>query len=158
MSQSKYLPVVLALSIAGAVFIQKFEGTVLTSYMDVGNVPTICTGSTKNVFVGQKATLQECEERLKEDTSYAGEAIKKYTYVRLSQDQYDALVSFVFNVGPNAYRKSTLLKKLNAGECHAAAKEFLRWDKVQGKRVRGLSTRRAAEKALFEKDCDDTVH
>lgn len=151
---SKVLPWALALSIAGTVFIQTFEGTELNAYNDVGNVLTICTGSTKNVFIGQKATLKECEARLQEDATYAGDAIKKYTYVRLSQDQYDALVSFVFNVGPNAYRKSTLLKKLNAGECLAAAKEFLRWDKVQGQKVRGLSRRRQAEKALFEKDCE----
>lgn len=151
---SKVLPWALALSIAGTVFLQSQEGTVMTAYLDAVQVPTICTGSTKNVFIGQKATLQECEERLKDDTTYAGDAIKRYTYVRLSQDQYDALVSFVFNVGPGAYRKSTLLRKLNAGECKAAAQEFLRWDKAGGKRLKGLTRRRQAEKALFEKDCE----
>lgn len=151
---NKFIPVVLALSVAGIVFIQDQEGTELNAYMDAVQVPTICTGSTRGVFIGQKATLAECEERLLADTTYAGAAIQKYTYVKLSQGQYDALVSFVFNVGPNAYRKSTLLKRLNAGQCFAAAKEFLRWDKAKGKRLRGLTRRRQAESEMFVKDCE----
>ena len=155
MSSKKFAPLVLALSVAGIVFIQKYEGTSLNAYLDVGQVPTICTGSTRNVFVGQKATLAECEERLREDTTYAGVAVQRYVQTKLSQGQYDALVSFVFNVGPGAFKKSTLLRKLNAGECHAAAREFLRWNKAQGKVYPGLTKRRAAEKEMFEKDCDD---
>lgn len=155
MSSKKAVPLVLALSVAGIVFIQKYEGTSLIAYLDVVQVPTICTGSTRSVFVGQKATLAECEERLREDTTYAGIAVQRHVLQKLSQGQYDALVSFVFNVGPGAFKKSTLLKKLNAGECHAAAREFLRWNKAKGKVYPGLTKRRAAEKEMFEKDCDD---
>lgn len=155
MSSKKAVPLVLALSVAGIVFIQKYEGTSLNAYLDVVQVPTICTGSTRNVFVGQKATLAECEERLREDTTYAGIAVQRYVLQKLSQGQYDALVSFVFNVGPSAFKNSTLLRKLNAGECHAAAREFLRWNKAKGKVYSGLTKRRAAEKEMFEKDCDD---
>lgn len=143
----------LALSLAGVSFIQGWEGTEQVAYLDSVGVPTICTGSTTKVFLGQTATLQECQERLQEDTSYAGKAVGRLVKVSLTQGQYDALVSLVFNIGPGAFAKSTLLKRLNNGQCTLAASEFLRWDKAKGKRLRGLTLRRQAESELFRKGC-----
>lgn len=148
----------LSISLAGILAIQGYEGTRQVAYYDSVRVPTICTGSTKNVYIGQKATLRECEQRLQEDTTYAGKGVAKAVHVRLTQGQYDALVSFVFNIGGTAFGKSTFVRKLNAAvgstECRAAASEILRWDKAKGKRLRGLTERRQGEYRDFVKDCD----
>jgi GH24 family phage-related lysozyme (muramidase) len=69
--------------------------------------------------------------------------------LKLSQNQFDALTSFVYNAGRGALAGSTLLKKLNAGDYEGAAKEFAKWDKVNKKSVAGLAKRRAAEADLF---------
>ena len=150
---SKFSAAVLVLSLAGIGFIQSWEGTRQEAYLDSVNVPTICTGSTTKVFIGQRATLQECEERLREDTTYAGRAVQRLVTVKLTQAQYDALVSLVFNIGPGGFARSTLLKKLNAGDCLGAAREWLRWDKAGGKRLRGLTNRRQAEAKEFVTGC-----
>lgn len=153
MSKTKAFAAALAISVAGLGFIAKHEGTRQEAYLDSVGVPTICTGSTRNVFLGQKATLAECEQRLQEDSTYAGRAVARHVQVKLTQAQYDALVSFVFNVGGGAFSRSTLLRKINAGECHAAAQEFHRWVFAGGVRLRGLVTRRAAEAALWRSGC-----
>ena len=151
--KEKVAAAALTLSLVGIVFIQGWEGTKQDAYLDSVNVPTICTGSTTNVFIGQHATLAECEERLREDTTYAGKAVQRLVTVKLTQAQYDALVSLVFNIGPGAFARSTLLRKLNAGDCRGAADEFLRWDKAKGKRLRGLTNRRQAERKEFWTGC-----
>ena len=144
----------LSISLAGIAFIQSEEGTEYEAYLDSVRVPTICTGSTKNVFLGQKATLQECEQRLQEDTTYAGKAVGRHVQRKLTQQQYDTLVSFVFNVGAGAFARSTMLRYINAGQCEAAGAEFLRWDKAGGKRLNGLTKRRARESAAWLEDCN----
>lgn len=151
--KAKLAAAALSISVAGLVLIQQFEGTRTEAYADAVGIPTICTGSTKGVHLGQTATLQECEERLEEDVTYAGQAISRGVEVKLTQGQYDALVSLVFNIGPGAFSRSTLLKRLNSGQCYAAADEFLRWRYAQGKALRGLLKRRHAERELFIKDC-----
>lgn len=143
----------LSISLTGLGLIKAFEGTSQTAYLDSVAVPTICTGSTRNVFLGQTATPQECDVRLQEDVSYAGKALGRLVAVRLTQGQYDALVSFVFNVGPGAFSKSTMLRRINAGQCEAAGREFYRWDHAGGKKLRGLTKRRAAEAAVWLEDC-----
>lgn len=150
----KFLPAIaLSLSLAGMGFIQSWEGTERVAYLDSVGVPTICTGSTKGVYVGQTATLGECEHRLQEDTSYAGKAIQRCVREKITQGQYDALVSLAFNIGGGATCSSTLIRKLNQGDCRGAAGQFLRWDYADGKRLRGLTNRRKAEHDLFIKDC-----
>ena len=144
----------LSISVAGIAFIQSEEGTEYEAYLDSVHVPTICTGSTRNVFLGQHATLKECEERLVQDTTYAGKAVQRYVKVKLTQQQYDTLVSFVFNVGPGAFAKSTMLKRINEGQCYAAGAEFKRWNKAGGKVLKGLTNRRAREAALWLEDCN----
>lgn len=144
----------LSVSAAGLTFLQKQEGVELNAYKDAVGIPTICSGHTERVFLGSTATLAQCEELLKEDATYAGAGIKRYTTHKLTQAQYDALVSFVFNVGAGNYAKSTLLRKINAGDCKGAGTEFLRWDKAGGRRLAGLTKRRVAESQQFLKDCD----
>jgi lysozyme len=133
--------------------IKRHEGVRTVAYLDAVQVPTICWGSTRGVYLGQRATLAQCEHMLKQDVTYAGVGVAKHTRVKLTQEQYDALVSFVFNLGETQYRKSTLLRKLNAGDCWGAAAEFDRWVFAKGKRLKGLVTRRAAERKLFEGGC-----
>lgn len=147
----------LVLSIAGVHFIGNVEngdqGPRLQAYLDDVGVPTICTGSTKNVYVPMLATLEECEKRLVEDTTYAGAAVHRLVKVKLTQEMYDSLVSFTFNCGPGALAGSTLLVKLNQGDYCGAGKQFYRWDKAKGKTLRGLTKRRKAEAVPFIEEC-----
>lgn len=145
---------VLSLSVAGIAFIQGWEGTRTEAYLDSVGVPTICTGSTRAVRVGQTATSHECQQRLVEDTGVAGKALARLVQAPVTQEQYDALLSLVFNIGEGNFARSTLLKRLNAGQCRVAADEFRKWVYAGGKRLRGLVSRREAERALFLKGCE----
>lgn len=133
--------------------IKQHEGTRTVAYLDAVQVPTICHGSTRGVYLGQRATLEQCERLLEQDATYAGAGVARHVQVKLSQAQYDALVSFVFNVGETQFKRSTLLRRLNQGDCHGAAREFDRWVFAGGKRLTGLVKRRAAERSMFERDC-----
>lgn len=133
--------------------IKKHEGVKYVAYRDAVNVPTICYGSTRKVYMGEHATPAECEERLLEDATYAGKGVAKGVKVKLTQGQYDALVSFVFNVGETQFYHSTLLRKINAGDCRGAGAEFDRWVYADGKRLKGLVSRRADERKRWEEGC-----
>lgn len=151
--RNKVAAVALALSLTGVAFIQQWEGTEQQAYLDVVGVPTICTGSTRAVRIGQTASFGECQERLRLDTQAAGKALGRCVQAPVTQGQYDALLSLAFNVGGGAVCGSTLVRRLNSGDCVGAANQFLRWDYAGGKRVRGLTNRRAAERYTFIKDC-----
>lgn len=133
--------------------IKKHEGAAHVAYLDSVKVPTICYGSTRGVRMGQKATAAECEERLRIDATYAGKGVGQAVHVRLTQGQYDALVSLVFNIGETQFYRSTLLRKLNAGDCYGAGREFDRWVYAGGTKLRGLVSRRADERKRFEEGC-----
>lgn len=148
------LAAALSLSVAGVVFIQNQEGTEQQAYLDSVGVPTICTGSTRAVRIGQYASLSECQQRLKEDTSEAGSAVQRLVTQPITQPQYDALVSLVFNIGEGNFARSTLLRRLNEGQCMVAAAEFNKWIYARGKRLAGLVKRREAERRMFEQDCE----
>jgi len=137
----------------GLEIIKQHEGFVPTAYYDAVKVPTICWGSTSKVYMGYTATLAECEERLIEDATYAGRGVSMGVKVKLTQDQYDALVSFVYNVGETKFYSSTLLRKLNSGDCRGAAEQFDLWVYAKKKKLRGLVIRRATERKLFEQSC-----
>jgi len=79
-------------------------------------------------------------------------AVNRYVKVPLNQNQFDALVDFAYNAGVGSFQKSTLLKKLNAGDYSGAAEQFKRWIFADGVPLHGLEIRRAKEKALFLKD------
>ena len=130
--------------------IKRHEGLRLEAYMPTPNdVPTIGYGHTKGVEMGMRITHAQANEYLKQDVAWAQDTVNSLVKVRLTQNQFDALVSFVFNVGASAFAKSTLLRMLNGGDYQGAADQLLRWDKQGGKVLRGLTKRRAEERALF---------
>jgi lysozyme len=141
-----------------------FEGLRLEAYRDPVGIPTIGYGTIRYpdgtpVRLGDEISRAEAEAYLMHELEEAAEGVSALTDgIALNQNQFDALVSFTYNVGPGAFGGSTLLKKLKEGDFAAAAAEFDRWNKgrVNGEKVvlRGLSIRRAAERALFERDGD----
>lgn len=133
----------------GIALIQQFEGCKLTAYQDSVGVWTIGYGSTKGVRPGDEISQAQAIELLATDVERHADGVRKYTEVPLTQSQFDALVSFTFNLGVGALRGSTLLRKLNAGDYHGAADELLRWVHAGGEKLRGLERRREAERAMF---------
>lgn len=152
----KVLAGVLTLSAAGTAGIITHEKEVNQVYMDPVNIPTVCVGHTRTVsadMVGQYFSHERCEQLLREDTQVAERAVKRHVKVPITQEQYDSLVSFTFNVGATNFANSSLLRKLNAGDCQGAVKEFGRWIYAKGKKLRGLVNRRADEARVFATGC-----
>lgn len=134
----------------GIDLIKEFEGLRLQSYKDSAGVWTIGYGHTKTAEPGQSITKEGAENLLRLDLVTHNEPINRLVKVPLNQKQFDALSSFVFNLGGKNFANSTLLKKLNAGDYDGAANEFGRWIYAGGKPLNGLAKRRAKEKLLFE--------
>ncbi len=138
----------------GIDLIKQFEGCKLTAYQDSVGVWTIGYGWTQPVdgkLIRAGMTIkQETAERLLKTglVSYESD-VSRLVKVGLTQGQFDALVSFTYNLGARSLSTSTLLRKLNAGDYAGAADEFLRWNKAGGKVLNGLTRRREAERALF---------
>lgn len=107
-------------------------------------------GHTKGVKEGDTCDMAQAIEWLHDDAHEAEDAINRHDTVPLTQNQFDALVSFVFNIGNGAFIESTLLRKLNDGQFEAAAAEFQKWNHQAGRVLDGLTVRRAAERKLFE--------
>ena len=140
---------------AGLELIKSFEGLGLKAYLCPSGVLTIGYGHTGKVR-GNKITLQttitpeEAETLLKEDLQRFEKAVDSLVKVPLNSNQFDALVSFVFNIGINAFSTSTLLTLLNNGDYKGASQQFKRWIYGNGKKVlEGLKKRRTAEEKLF---------
>ncbi|MDI7005145.1 lysozyme [Pseudomonas aeruginosa] len=132
--------------------IKKFEGFSEKAYPDPAHgwrVPTIGYGTTSGVKMGDTITKERAEELLREDVKRFEGYVDRLVKVPLTQGQFDALVSFTYNLGPGALEKSTLLKLLNRGDYQGAANQFSRWVNAGGKRLGGLVKRRAAERVLF---------
>lgn len=136
---------------AGLTLIKKFEGLKLKAYQDSVGVWTIGYGHTDGVWDGQVISEDEAEALLRHDLGHAETAVEAMVTAPIGANQFSALVSFAFNLGTNALRESTLLRKLNAGFPKMAAEEFLKWDHAGGKLLLGLQLRRQAERALFLK-------
>ena len=134
----------------GLDLIKSFEGLRLTAYDDGVGVQTIGYGHTKGVKPGMTITADQAVQFLREDLHSAERDIDRLVTVHLCQHQFDALASLVFNIGGTAFRDSTLLRKLNAGDYAGAAVQLDRWVHGGGKIMPGLVKRRAAERALFE--------
>ncbi|MBH0371660.1 lysozyme [Salmonella enterica] len=133
----------------GLDFIRAREGVKLAAYQDGGGVWTIGYGHTRGVKQGQVINHEQADEFLDNDLRQVESCISERVTVALNQNQFDALVSFVFNVGRQAFSDSTLLKKLNEGNYRAAADQFTRWVYDNDKFVQGLYNRRVAERDLF---------
>ncbi|HZZ37700.1 MAG TPA: lysozyme [Acidobacteriaceae bacterium] len=134
----------------GLALTEQFEGCRLTAYQDQVGVWTIGYGHTgPEVGAGMIVTLEQAEALLAKDVSNAAEFVNRVVMVETSQEEFDALVDFVFNLGAGAFERSTLLRVLNAGNFAAAATQFALWDRAGGAVVAGLLRRRQAETALF---------
>ena len=148
----------LKLSQAGANLIQHFEGCLkkqgehFVPYKCPAGVWTLGWGTTriggKPIDPSIRWTASQCNAAFLEDMGAYERDVRKFVTVPLSQNEWDALVSFHYNTG--ALGKSTLLKKLNAGDRKGAAAEFHRWNKANGKVLAGLTRRRASESLLFQ--------
>ncbi len=138
----------------GIALIKEFEGCRLTAYQDSVGVWTIGYGWTqpvdgKPIRAGMTIKQQTAERLLKTGLVSYESDVSRLVKVGLTQGQFDALVSFTYNLGVRSLSTSTLLRKLNAGDYAGAADEFLRWNKAGGKVLNGLTRRREAERALF---------
>lgn len=134
---------------AGVNLIKSFEGCKLTAYQDSAGVWTIGYGHTSGVYSGMKITEAQAEQYLKGDLVTAENAVNGKVTYSIKQNQFDALVSFTYNVGSGNFGSSTLLKKLNQGDINGAANEFGKWIYAGGQVLDGLVKRRAAEKEMF---------
>lgn len=140
----------------GIDIIKEFEGFSAKAYICPAGKATIGYGhvvlpSEKHLLSGN-ITEDEAESLLKRDLEIAESALNG-TKIRLEQNQFDALVSFIYNVGVSSFLNSTLIKRLRIGDLVGAAYQFPRWNKGGGKVLNGLVRRREAEKKLFEREC-----
>lgn len=133
----------------GKELIRSFEGVKLQSYLCPAGVWTLGYGHTKGVKEGDSCSEQQAREWLQDDLRASESALERLVEVPLTQGQFDALASFVFNLGSGNLASSTLLRLLNASDYAGAADQFLRWTKARGKELPGLVRRRQAERALF---------
>jgi lysozyme len=136
----------------GIDLIKAAEGLRLVAYPDpaTGAEPwTIGYGTTRGVMQGMRITAEQADQYLKSDVARFEPELANLVKVPLTQNQWDALMSFVYNLGSANLASSTLLKLLNAGYYARAADQFPRWNKAAGKELPGLTKRRAAEQALF---------
>ena len=141
--------ILMNLGYKGTKILKFFEGCRLTAYQDSVGVWTIGYGHTKGVYDGMTITQEEAEQMLLTELEEYEGYVEKYVTVPLTQNQFDALVVWVYNLGPTNFRNSTLLKELNSGNYTAAGKEITRWNKAGGKVLAGLIKRREAEAELF---------
>ncbi|RXJ96111.1 hypothetical protein CRV00_02700 [Malaciobacter molluscorum] len=141
----------------GLELIKHFESLKLEAYQDSVGVWTIGWGHTGgqdgSVYEGLKITIDEAEELLKKDLIIFEEGVNRLIQIEINENQFSALVSFSFNLGLENLKKSTLLKYLNNGDENHASKEFVKWSKAGGKRLKGLVKRRLSERNLFCSFC-----
>ncbi len=136
--------------------IKKFEGFRSRPYLDIVGIPTIGYGSTfypngKKVSISDRPINESFgEELLLSSAGKFENIINSLVTKNINQNQFDALVSFVFNIGPTAFRRSTILRKINSNPSDPSIRqEFLRWNKAGGKVINGLTNRRVLESNLY---------
>lgn len=140
----------LTISDRGLDIIREFEGFSAEPYLCPGGYWTIGYGHTRGVSADtEPVTKDEAMVLLWEDAEVFENSVRSLVKVPLTQNQFDALVSFAYNVGANNLARSTLLKKVNMSDYHGAALEFAKWRMAGGKVLAGLKQRRKAEALLF---------
>jgi len=148
------IPESMSVSNKGVDLICEFEGKRLAAYDDGVGVWTIGFGTIKypngvRVKKGDTCTLEQAKEYMRHDLIEFEHTVNSSVKVPLNQNQFDALVSLAYNIGSNAFKSSTLVKKLNTGDYQGAADQFNVWVNGGGKRMQGLVNRRDREKLLF---------
>ena len=133
----------------GIELIKHFEGCELEAYKCPAGVWTIGYGHIKGVSEGMSITQEQAEQMLLDELKEYENYINELVVVDLSQNQFDALVSWVYNLGPANLKSSTLLKVLNSGDYAGVPDQIERWNKAGGKVLEGLIRRRLAESSLF---------
>jgi lysozyme len=136
----------LTLSAAALVGLIMSEGYSDKAIIPVpGDVPTIGFGTTTGVKLGDKITAPQAVARAFADVQKFEGALKQCVTVPLSQNEYDAYLELSYNIGSGAFCRSTLVRKLNAGDYAGACQQILVWDKFKGQPLRGLTLRRERE-------------
>jgi lysozyme len=141
----------MQLSTKGLALLKKYEGFRSHSYRDVVGIPTIGYGHRILPTESFPNDIEEAQgaEMLGRDVDVAENAVTRLVKVDLMQNQFDALVDFVYNLGPRRLEASSLLRELNIGRYGAAADELLRWDHAGALEIEGLKARREAEFLLW---------
>jgi lysozyme len=139
----------MKISPKGIHLIKHFEGFKAKAYICPAGVLTIGYGTTSGVKKGMVVTESQAEQMLIADCTKFEKVVNDSVKVKLTQDQFDALVAFVYNVGPGNFKTSTLLKKLNLGDYTSVPTQMARWNKGNGRTLEGLVRRRRSEGILF---------
>ena len=134
----------------GIALIKKFEGCELEAYKCAAGVWTIGYGHTKDVKDGDSITKEDAESMLVHELQEYCNAVDEAVKVDLDQNQFDALVSWTYNLGPNNLKSSTMLGVLNQGKYDEVPVQIKRWNKASGEVKQGLIRRREAESLLFQ--------
>jgi lysozyme len=139
---------------AGLDLIKRWEGLRLTAYQDSVGIWTIGYGHTAEAGppapkAGMKITEKEADDILKRDLGQYERAVTKAISVAPTSNQFAAMISLCFNIGPTNFAKSSVVRRMNEGNAKAAADAFLLWNKAGGKVLKGLTARREDEKKLF---------
>lgn len=138
------------ISTSGKNLIKQYEGLRLTAYLCPAKVPTIGYGHTGGVKLGDKITQAQADSYFDNDIARFVKSVNSLVEnINCTQGQFDALVSFAYNLGVTALGGSTLMAKFRKGDVKGAADEFLRWVNISGKPSAGLAKRRASERAMF---------
>ena len=136
----------ISLSATALVAIVLHEGYRENAYIPVaGDIPTIGFGTTSGVKLGDRTTPEKALQVAIRDVQNFEGAIKECVKVPLTQNEYDAYVSLSYNIGANAFCRSTLVKRLNSQDYIGACNQILRWDQFKGKPLAGLTKRRQEE-------------
>lgn len=143
----------MSVNAASLALIKRWEGLRLRAYKDTGGVWTIGYGHTSDALLrvspGLEITERQASVLLQHDLKEAEETVRRLVTVPLNENQYGALVSFVYNIGEGQFASSTLLRRLNAGDYDEVPRQLLRWVYDNGKRLKGLENRRKAEAKLW---------
>lgn len=136
----------------GLDLIKSFETLMLSAYICPAGIPTIGWGHTLNVKMGTSISREQADNYLKSDVSASEREVNRLVKSKLTENQFSALVSFVYNCGPGNFQKSTLLKKVNINPNDKSIEtEFYKWSNGGGKVLNGLIRRRKAEASLYFK-------
>ena len=134
----------------GIALIKKFEGCELEAYQCSANVWTLGYGHTAGVSEGDTCTEEDAETMLAEDLQEFENYVNDLVTSDLSQNEFDALVAWTYNLGPGALKESTLLRRLNDGDYEDVPHQIKRWNRAGGEVLPGLTRRREAEALLFQ--------